>query len=400
MLDTTFVGLPLTSPIVVGSCPATESFDVIRSAEDAGAGAVITKSIGSHPPTPFGPTDRRRYRWVRGLGMLMQSSYLKEVLSLDDGVELIRRSSTACSMPIIASVFHPGFDGDRDLQQWMSLCRAAEAAGAAAIQLDFFYLDFRKLTAAAIGDFRERIDVLVGSVGVPVLPKLNIEMDLDLVDVLAADSRAPGFVYLDSIRIEPYIDIYARGRPLYDGEQFRRGRSRMVLAGESLLHYTLSLTQRLRRRTSRDLAAGGGVSTHEDVVRCLMLGAQCVHMSSFLIRRGLRQITALNERLRRFLVTEGYARLADAIGISYVDRAGGRVLAEQPFVDRTTCLVADKCTSCGRCEELTVCRSFQTRPYTFVGNCDGCSLCLAVCPPHALQPVDVSGGAASGPRIS
>jgi dihydropyrimidine dehydrogenase (NAD+) subunit PreA len=397
MLETTFVGLPLTSPIVVGSCPATESLDAIRRAEDAGAGAVITKSMGSHPSTPFGPADRRRYRWVPRLGMLMQSSYLKEILSRDQGVELIRRASTACAIPIIASVFHPGWDGEGDFERWRSLCRAAEAAGAAAIQLDFFYLDFRKLTTAAVRDVRNRIDALVGSVRIPVVPKLSIDMDGDLIDAIAAESRAPGLVYLDSIRTEPYIDIYARGRPLYDGEQFRHGRSRTVLAGESLLPFTLSLTQRLRRRTRRDLAAGGGLATPDDIVRCLMLGAQCVHVSSFLMRRGPAQITALNERLRRFLATQGYARVADVIGISYVEREGRQHIAEAPFVDRIARFIGDRCTGCGRCEELTVCRSFRTRPYEFVGNCDGCSMCVAICPPHALELVDMGGGGAGAP---
>jgi dihydropyrimidine dehydrogenase (NAD+) subunit PreA len=394
MLATDFVGLRLSSPIVVGSCSATDSFDGIRRAEDAGAGAVITKSIGDHPGAPWSPEDRRRYRWVPGFGLLMESTHAREVLPLDEGVELVRRSAAGCAFPVIASVFHPGFAED-DVRAWTSLCRAVEAAGAAAIQLDFFYLDFRKLSAAAIEAVRDRIDAIAAAVTVPVLPKLSIGMDLDLIDALADTSRAPGFVYLDTIRVEPYIDIYDRGRPIYDGEQFRRGRSRMVLAGESLLHYTLSFTQRIRRRTGRPLAAGGGLSTVDDVVRCLMLGAQCVHLSSWLVRRGLGQIATLNARLRSFLTREGYAALSDIIGLSYAERDGPRVLVERPLVDRRSRLVTDRCTGCGLCEQLVVCRSFQSHPYRFVGNCDGCSMCVALCPPRALELVDVGALARS-----
>jgi dihydropyrimidine dehydrogenase (NAD+) subunit PreA len=295
----------------------------------------------------------------------------------------------ACRIPIIASVFHPGFANGRDVEAWASLCRAVEAAGAAAVQLDFFYLDFRKLSPAAIREVREGIDALVASVSIPVLPKLSIGMDLDLVDALADASWAPGLVYLDSIRTEPYIDIYDRGRPLYDGEQFRRGRSRMVLAGEPLLHYTFSFTQRLRRRTRQALAAGGGLGTVDDIVRCLMLGAQCVHLSSFLVRRGLGQIAALNARLESFLAREGYERLRDIIGLAYAERDGQRALAERPLVDRRTRLQTDRCTGCGLCEQLVVCRSFQTRPYQFADHCDGCSMCIGLCPPRALELVDV-----------
>jgi dihydropyrimidine dehydrogenase (NAD+) subunit PreA len=200
-------------------------------------------------------------------------------------------------------------------------------------------------------------------------------------------------VYLDSLRIEPYIDIHDHGRPLYDGEQLRRGRSRMVLAGEALLHYTLSFTQRLRRRTARPLLAGGGLSTVDDIVRCLMLGAQGVHLSSFLVRRGLGQIATLNARLRSFLEREGYAALTEIIGLAY---AGSGGLVERPLVDRRTRLVADRCTGCGLCEQLVVCRSFQSHPYQFVGNCDGCSMCVTLCPPRALELVDVREPALAG----
>jgi dihydroorotate dehydrogenase (fumarate) len=44
-LATTYLGLPLTSPLVMSSSPLCEDLDAIRRAEDAGAGAVERHSL-------------------------------------------------------------------------------------------------------------------------------------------------------------------------------------------------------------------------------------------------------------------------------------------------------------------------------------------------------------------
>ncbi|MGB3295426.1 MAG: hypothetical protein WBB01_20780 [Phormidesmis sp.] len=45
-LSTTYLGLPLRSPLVVGACgPLTENINHLRHIEDAGAGAVVLHSL-------------------------------------------------------------------------------------------------------------------------------------------------------------------------------------------------------------------------------------------------------------------------------------------------------------------------------------------------------------------
>lgn len=46
-MDTTtnFMGLKIKSPVVVGSCGLTSDLDTLKKIEQAGAGAVILKSV-------------------------------------------------------------------------------------------------------------------------------------------------------------------------------------------------------------------------------------------------------------------------------------------------------------------------------------------------------------------
>ena len=44
-LATTYLGLQLTSPLVVGSGPLTDDLDTVRRLEDAGASAFVLRSL-------------------------------------------------------------------------------------------------------------------------------------------------------------------------------------------------------------------------------------------------------------------------------------------------------------------------------------------------------------------
>jgi MinD superfamily P-loop ATPase len=57
-------------------------------------------------------------------------------------------------------------------------------------------------------------------------------------------------------------------------------------------------------------------------------------------------------------------------------------------------LIEDKCVHCGICEKLHVCDSFLQFPYQFDFSCDGCTMCVDLCPTAALvlEPLEASAG--------
>ncbi len=385
-LATRFAALHLGNPIILGSGPSTDTLDDIRRAEDAGAAAVITKSIGRHAPTPFEPTDQRRYRWRKGIGCHLKSTYLKEILSLEAGSELVRRSKESCSFPVIASVFFPSLQSEEDVAVWKALVRAQELAGADAVQLDFFYIDLRKLSDERIASFCAAVEEVIQSASIPVFPKLNTGMDEDLVRALYRVAGTPGYIMIDSIRCEPLLDVERAGAPLFDGMLHRDGRSISVIAGEPLLPFTLSYTQRAARATSRPLCSGGGLSSADHVFQCMMMGASCVHITSFFMRRGLDQIKKLCAQIERKLDKLGYENLEALIGSSLNPSPiiSERMVRPTPNLEQKVRLIEEKCVHCGICEKLQVCESFLKFPYQFEHTCDGCTMCVDLCPTSAL----------------
>ena len=53
-LKTTYLGMELKNPIIVGSSPLTSSVDKMKKCEDAGAGAVVSTTSTSPPPSSSG----------------------------------------------------------------------------------------------------------------------------------------------------------------------------------------------------------------------------------------------------------------------------------------------------------------------------------------------------------
>ena len=383
-LETKFGGLDLASPIVVGSGPATSCIDGIKKSKECGAGAVITKSIGIHGTTSLQDFDIRRYRYLRGYGFHLKSTYQKEILSLNDGVTLLR-DSKSIDIPVIASVFYPSLSSDDDISEWRRLVKATYEAGASGIQLDFFYLDFRKLTFDRIAWVCSAIDRLCRDGDVPIFVKLNIGMDEDLIDSIAGSTHAAGLIFIDSINAEPYVDIWSRGKPIFDGKlrNATTGRAASVITGDPLLHFTLSMTQKLYGKSDKELLAGGGLSRWEDIVRCLMTGAQAVHVTSLIMYRGFSVIERINRQIRDFMACERYENINELIGISQCN-SSRKLVEDIPTQANRTLIDLAKCNRCGVCEKIEVCNSFRKWPYEFSTNCDGCSLCISICPRKAL----------------
>lgn len=61
MLSTSFCGMNLRNPIVIASCPATESINGIKKCYENGAGAVILKSMADYKYNEFVKIPRRTY---------------------------------------------------------------------------------------------------------------------------------------------------------------------------------------------------------------------------------------------------------------------------------------------------------------------------------------------------
>ena len=130
MTRTSFAGLDLKSPIIVGSNSQTASIDKILEFESAGAGAVALKSL-------FQESIEREIASAVSDEHPEANDYISAYVgarALEDYVNLIKTAKSRVSIPVIASIAC-NTDG-----KWEEFSKTIEQAGADALELNVMSL--------------------------------------------------------------------------------------------------------------------------------------------------------------------------------------------------------------------------------------------------------------------
>ena len=183
-LNTTFAGLKLKNPIIVGSSGLTNSVEKIQKLEQAGAGAVVLKSV-------FEEQINMQTGQMHGYGSPEADDYLGVYVrshALNEHISIIEEAKKTCTIPIIASI---NCYTDRE---WEEYAKVIERAGSDAIELNLMAL--QASVDYQYGSFEQRhIDILKHvreQVHVPVIVKLgsNLTNPVKLIAQLQANGAA------------------------------------------------------------------------------------------------------------------------------------------------------------------------------------------------------------------
>src|ERR1044072_5734842 len=134
-LATTYMGLSLKSPLIVGSSPLTEDLDTVKELEDAGAVALILPSLYEEQITGEQMADFFSSETYED-SFPEASSYAPDPESApgpDEYLEHLRRVKQAVGIPVMASLNCSTPGG------WASYARLIEQAGADAIELHLYH---------------------------------------------------------------------------------------------------------------------------------------------------------------------------------------------------------------------------------------------------------------------
>jgi len=302
-LSTTYLGLRLPHPIVVGASPLCDDLDTVRRLEDAGAAAIVMHSLFEEQ------IARERRRTAADLDAHVDafaeaSSFLPQPaefrLAPDEYLEQIRRIRAAVALPVIGSLNGVTPAG------WLDYARSIQDAGASALELNTYYIASDPAEDSASVERRtlEIVRMVKRAVTIPIAVKLSpfFSAFAHLAAALEA-AGADGLVLFNRF-YQPDIDIVElEVRPHHHlsdpSELLLRLRWLAILSGQ-------------RRRL--DLAATGGVSQAADVVKAVMAGAHAVQMVSAVLRHGPDHVRVVREGLAHLLGELGYESIAQMRG--------------------------------------------------------------------------------------
>jgi dihydroorotate dehydrogenase (fumarate) len=302
-LATDYMGLALRNPLVASASPLSRTVDGVRRLVDAGVGAVVLFSLFEEQLHREAAQNARLFD--AGSESFAESlSYFPAAVEEDPGprryLSLLERAAAAVDVPVIASLngVTPG--------GWADYAAAMQAAGAAAIELNVYYLPGDPHISGR--DVEQRhIDVLMrikDTVTVPVAVKLSPyfsstgEMALRL-----DDAGADGLVLFNRF-LQPDIDpetiavVPAVG--LSSPAEARLPRTWIAL---------------LRGRVRAALAATTGVDGPADVARYLLAGADVVMTASALLRYGAEHAAVLLDGLSEWMARKGFTAVDQLRGL-------------------------------------------------------------------------------------
>jgi dihydroorotate dehydrogenase (fumarate) len=302
-LATSWLGLPLCNPLVVGAAaPLSGDADQLVALEQAGAAAIVLHSL-------FEEQIERDQLDQHQFGLVGSDSHAEALAYVPAGalhhggadpyLRLIERGRALLHIPLVASLngCHAG--------SWVRFARRLEGAGAVALELNIYAIPTDPQRSSA--SIEDELVAIVAEVRAAVALPLAVKLGPYYTNLSALASRLAG-VGADGLTLfnrfyQPDLDIEALAI-----------RPNLLLSTPHDLRLPLRWIALLHGRLPLDLAASGGVHRGIDVVRLLMAGAGATQVVGALLRHGPRRLAGLVEELSFWLADHGYASVQELIG--------------------------------------------------------------------------------------
>lgn len=268
----------------------------LRRVARAGAGAVVTKSIGK----------QAREGYKNPTVIKIEQGYLNAIglanPGVDDFGEEIKTAKEG-GVPVIGSIF--GFS----VREFVSVAGKMEDHGVDALELNLscpnvgkagaFFSTTEELTY-------EVVKAVKDSVSIPVIAKLTANTG-DIVAIAKACERAgcDAVTAINTLKAMK-IDIVA-GMPVL-------GNKIGGLSGPCIKPVAVASVYEIVKETGLPVIGCGGVTTGEDAVEFLMAGARAVQIGVGVADRGIGIFRKVAGEIEEFMKDHGYRSLEELIG--------------------------------------------------------------------------------------
>ena len=272
-LTTRYLGLELAHPFMPGASPLADNLDSTRELEDAGASAIVMRSL-------FEEQILRPRHDASGF-----------TFGPDRYLEQLRRIKTAVSVPVIASINGTTTEG------WLKYARLLERADADAIELNFYHLATDPSEDAASVESRllDIVAVLKESITIPLAVKLS-----------PFYSSLPNLASrLDGIGAQGLVLFNRFYQADIDPDELDTAPVLHLSTTDELL-LRLRWLAILSASYRGSLAVTGGVHRPIDAVKAIMAGADAVQMVSALLENGVQHLAVVRKGFERWCESREY----------------------------------------------------------------------------------------------
>jgi dihydroorotate dehydrogenase (fumarate) len=294
-LTTTYLGLPLQSPLVPSAAaPLSESLDNIQRLEDAGAAAIVLHSVFEEQ------LRQEEYELHHHLTYGTESfaealTYFPEADTFHVGPEVylehIRKAKERVNIPIIASLNGATLGG------WTHYAKLIQAAGADALELNIYNLptDLDMTGAQVEENDLNILKAVKAEVSIPIALKLSPFFSNMANMAKRFDEAGADALVLFNRFYQPDIDLAEL-----------EVRPNVLLSTPQSMRLPLRWIAILYGRIDADLGSTSGIQHGTDCIKMLMAGAKITQICSVLLRHGIGHIRELEREMVHWMEENEY----------------------------------------------------------------------------------------------
>ncbi|MBW1785988.1 MAG: NAD-dependent dihydropyrimidine dehydrogenase subunit PreA [Deltaproteobacteria bacterium] len=387
-LSVNFAGMHFPNPFMLASAPPTRNAEMIKRAFAAGWGGAVTKSITLEPARDLQPRLHPLRHGKRNVGM--ENIELVSQLTVEEWLHGISEIKSAYpDRPLWASIIAPSVKAD-----WQRLTEAVQEAGPDALELNVSCP--HGMPGKGMGAFIGQNDMLTGEVvawvkevaKAPIVVKLTPNVtDIAFIaraakengaDALSAINTVSGLIGVDLDTLTPLPAV---------GEVSTYG----GYSGPAIKPIALRCVAQIAKATGLPVSGLGGLSTWEDAVEFMAVGASTVQVGTAAMWGGYGVVEKLVRGLNHYLDGKEFPDLSPVIGAALPKIVE---FQEIPLTIRARARADDTCDGCLLC--VTACADGGFNAISGVkgevvtidgAKCDGCGLCVMVCPTGSIAMV-------------
>ena len=299
------MGLSIKNPIIVGSSSLTNSPHNVKKCEEAGAAAIILKSLYEEQIIADSQSIIEKddmYQWYPEAIDFVKS------LTVDHGLEkyleLIRDSKKLVDIPVIPSI------NCYTASNWISFARELENAGADALELNIsIFPEDEKQTSEDIENmYYDIVKAVSKATKLPVAVKLSSYFtNIKRVSSNLVQSGASSLVLFNRY-YRPDIDIDSLHMTTRD-----------TLSGPEEITLSLRWVGLLSTSLKCDVVASTGIHDAEGVIKQMLAGAAATQICSVLYENGVNYIGEILSDIERWMNRKGFQSLDQFKGLIHKD---------------------------------------------------------------------------------
>ena len=294
------MGFELKNPLIVGASSLTFDMEVLKAIENAGAGAIVIKSLFEEQiqleelemQNELDEYTERHAEMTRLFPTLKHAGTKEHLLKLKKAKDTIK-------IPIIASLnaMHP--------DTWVEYAQEIENTGVDGIELNFYTTpkDFEVDGKVIVQSQLDILQSVKKALKIPISVKLSPFYTNPLDVIKRMDGKeVQSFVIFNRL-FQPDIDI--------DKEELTQT---LYLSTSNDSRLSLQFTGLLYGNIVADICSCSGIMNGADAIKMLLAGATTFEVVSTIYQNGVGQITTILNELETWMNGKGYKSIEDFRG--------------------------------------------------------------------------------------